>query len=650
MDISLKNETLKGIVCDMLEDAYCPGEGSGKSVQLPGEDHGASIDSPSPISDLFFGTSDDWGVDDIGPKIRNQIIGRLMMELRAGHVKRLLSSPGFGDFQPDYTGYLTPQEAIDQAEAATRLIHEVLTKDGDYVNVLDNYCGHIGLYSHTMKSVSFHRQYEMRPMEYPNIDAEQLMELQERGFEPEMVEPFLIDDPEAGVPVEHYSVRGQMRRDVSRVEVTLARYEDILLDKKARSQKELVVEGISSFMTRQQALDRFSNREDGAVDKINKYFGDVSGKEEKPQKIYDAVLRIQEEEDLYLIHAVVLGDTKDFLLLEQIDDSPWILDIFMNLPNSLEAVSLAERIRHHQNLLTDLIRNFADSAFEASRTKVYTTGKNVMSLKSGRAAEQKIGIVDEPERMVMDKSAFAGDVMPFFEYMIKDGEKLVGHPGEIDAPSIANLTVYASEILDESRALLREYMTTMIAQSIRQDFERTYRLVVNNIETRSMYSPEQGRVVTYDLTQWPRSLRFESSVGFGRGSKSTNLLNKKEVLVQLLEMSASPLGAAIVTPENVYTAAQDYLTELGADAARLLTKYEPQPPEPTDTDKVLEHQREQMEVQTALTTRDQDFTEAMQTAELELKADEQKHEQQMDVAELSLKMGDREAKQWQEKE
>ena len=642
MDISLKNEKLQGIISELIDLAYCPGE---TTEQLPDDGRSAigGYFSPGSAASMFLGTEEDWDTEymSIGPKIRNQIIGRLLMECRAALVKRGLSAPSFGDLQPDYASYPTPEEAIDQAEAATRLVHEVLCKEGEFADHYDNFCGHIGIYSHTMQTLCFKREYEMRPMTFNGLDDAQLADMMERGFEIESMREYLADAT-PGAEVVHYDVSGQMKRDVSKVDISLARYEDILIDKHACSKKDLTTEGLATWMTRQQALDRYSYREDGIVEKINEYYGELAeGVQDKPMLIYDAVFRIQEKEESYLVHAVVLGESKTFLIMEQLDDSPHVLDLFVNLPNSMNAVSFAERLANHQLVLTDLIRNLSESAFESSQTAVYTTGSNVTALTQGTAKDQKVGTVIDPDKVILNQSNFAGDVMQFVEYMTRDGERLAGASGELDLPSLSSATVYAAEIVDESRNLMREYLTTMVAQSMRQVFEKTYRILVNNIEHRSIYSPEQGRVIPYDLTQWPRELVFVPSIGFGRGSKSTNLLNKKEALMQLLELSASPMGGAIVSPENLYTAAQDYLTELGADATRLLTKYVPQPPQPTETEQVLAHQKEQLAIQTELTTRDQDFNEAMQTAELELKADDQKHEQQMDVAELSLKMGDR---------
>ena len=523
----------------------------------------------------YLGYAQDDDVNSLGPKLHSQIHARLHMEARAGHVRRQLASPMEGMFLPDYEYHSTSEDAINQARAAYRLIEQKMSQHLNYPKLIDSFVGSVLMYPLTLEKQYLEKQYEVNQHNWSQVSEERLQQLAAnpnvtiQSAEPVLVAPGAMPEHD----VYEYSVSFQRRRDVSKVKPQLVNFYDIIIDKYATCLEDAQIAGESTLLTRQQALDRYSNYDQRTrvVKALNEYYNESNMTPRSTKRIHDVCCRISEGEDMYIVRVVVLAETKTLLIAEQVNFMPYSLTEAGSIPGTLASVSLSERVETYQLLLTDLMRNLSTNALNSSQTQILTKPGNFASVTIGDSVDQRLEIVQDPQSVVQRQAVFATDVLQFQEYVIKECERMYGHASEFTPPSSGNISLYETALRDDQLGVTKEYYTTKFGQATRARWENAYRLMVETQGSCEVYIPELGQTMNYDLSEWPAQLRFEPQISIVKGTKQTNLVNKQEVY----RISSELLQLGLISPEGVTHAATELINEIGADADQVVI---PPPP------------------------------------------------------------------------
>ena len=612
---------------------------------------------------------------DIGPKYVNQIIAKEENEQVARLVKKMLTSFKYGNFKPKYVYKKLPADSKKEAADATFVVHEFLTSDPDFVLTLDDMARASFHYTPTVVKCSFLKEIEVITQEMQEVPLGHLQELQEDpdiniieieevpqsenvidGTHPEVPDPLAADGsyvgplpnkvpPTPGLPPPNtlYNVKVEVLEDISRVEIDLVKPCNFIMSEGSTKMRNIALIGEDVMITKQDLVSKFMKYYDAdermrILEEIEEVFGEGLEGSQEEVAMQDVYVRVQEQDQVYTIRAVRLnGD--HYLLIEDVGVIPYVVFMYDRLPASFCGVSISERLAQHQRILTRFDRKLMVAADNSATTRMRANRKNLKTILASRQAGQLYDQVEDPKDVLFHQSSFPADVPAYKNTIEVNADSISGKTGEFNPPVSANITSYEAIARDEAANSLADYRLTIFSYAISRLFEITYQQMVQYLPSKRVYSKDADEWKNYDFSTWPLKLQFVPSIGFGRGTRTYNLVSY-ERLIQIA-MQLKQAGAPMVSDEGLLMLLNNYVDELNLPEDKYFeikeTSDEEQQPNVGMELLKLENEKLQIQVQRLqLESAKLEMSAAEKSKELELKEIDQKHDHAVEEAKLDI--------------
>ena len=283
---------------------------------------------------------------------------------------------------------------------------------------------------------------------------------------------------------------------------------------------------------------------------------------------------------------------------EEIADCPWISTTAILMSHKFQGLSIYDRLKELQDHKTSLIRNIQDNIYlqNNQRMGVITGQVNIDDLLVSRPG----GIVrmTRPDALFPINTPKLG--MEAFEFMRYLDEVRAGRSG-VSAEGSATPQNIGDRVGSQGVERLmsaKEELVGLIVRVFAETGIKPLCLKIRDLARKHVDTIEnfkfRGEWVQVNPSQW--SERSESTVRVGTGSGDTTA--KLAAISKIIEMQAQALqvpGQAIVTPDKIYSAIDDFCKFSGLNGA---AKYFIDPTSKVGQDKQMQvDQQSQMQQQ-----------------------------------------------------
>jgi len=496
----------------------------------------------------------------VGSPVENQLLCKAIQPAISKLTKKLLQSRRYGSFMPSEE-INDPNEQISISESATDLVHDDLTNNPEYVQIISDIIRSTFLYPITCIRSTYRKDVQRVEENYDNVTAAGLQDLQNdqnynilevNQVESEMptlaglptppVEGGELMTPEMmlssagpeslGLLQPSYSVQGERVIDRSKTKISLVPYYDMIVDNNASSVNDIMLIGEQRNYTKKAFLAKYDPK-DWEGFKINEYF-DVEA-DDRTENVIDCHVKVEMNDKISIYHVIAIRDTENICFIEDVGLMPYQLIMYDNIPNSLSAVSVAERIIDHEGIVSTLLRSLTHAALESSHVQkvvVADASRNLAEVV-GKYQNRSVKVVANKGDYEYAAAPFPGDVLGFMDKVTESALELAGTGSEFDPPSASNVTLYESILRDENASSVNDYRLTILANAMCRVLENNYQLMVKYADTRRVYDPRKNQIVQFDLSRWPSMMQMLPVLGFGRGQGAMDVrrINSIDALI-----------------------------------------------------------------------------------------------------------------------
>ena len=631
MNVSLENTALVQLLQRLVQDSASPAETMYYRTTDDDDYDYTSNDYSEDILRDYFGLEKD-ALED-SPQIENQILAKLVDDMTGRQKKKLLSTPYFGDFTLEPNTVVSSEQSQSITEAANDVVHQRVLRNPDFYDSIESLIKSAYLFPITLAHCHYRRQIEQMPQSFQNVDLQRLNELdQSPDFQIMEVipqEPFM--DPQTGAQVELFTVGGIHLQNNSQIVFDIVPFQSIILDTQATSKSNVRLVGQSLMMSREDIQDKYSavadtERMQEALENMSR--GDNTSRKIKVQDVSARV--IDDETNRYrTLRFVGLGESMTPILVEDVGVLQYVVLQLERAPGSFTSRSIADRISKHQSLLTELYRSLAIAAAESSDVQKVSTTFNTEQIIAENG-EVNAKMLEPGEDFTYRAAPYPADVHGFLESIREDALQLSGAGTEFDVPAASGQSIYETVVADEKSASRMDSHLNTLAHSIGRLFEVAYVLLRRYESHVSTYDAATRQVVPHNTADWPATLQFVSTIGYGRGNNTKDIV----VFEKLLQLQAEMLPLGLTDQEGVLNAVMQYCKVIGVDNAEDYFRVVPQQEnqEPSIEDKLIDLEAQKLELQNKKIESDT----GINIEKLKLAQNKENFDQNFDLAKLQL--------------
>ena len=631
MEVSVNNQALTRAIQRLIQDSGSPAETMYYRSRQDDEYAFTTGNYSEDILRTYFGLEKD--VLEDSPQIENSLVAKLIDDMTGRQKKKLLSTPYFGEYNLEPSTILSSEESQAITEAATNVVHQRVLRNRNFYDAIESIVKSAYLYPITLTHCHYRRQIDQMVQSFQNVDLQRLDELANTpDFQISEVvpqEPFM--DPETGAMVELFTVNGFHLQNNSQLVFELVPFQNIVLDTYATNSNNIRLVGQCAYMSREDIVDKYSpvsNQE-----KLQEVLEETNREDNNSKniKVYDVCSRIIDDETKrYLtLRFVGIGESMKPILVEDVGVLQYVVLQLEKAPGSFTARSIADRIAKHQDLLTELYRSLAIAAAESSDVQKVSTTFNTEQIIAENG-EVNAKMLEPGEDFTYRAAPYPADVHGFLESIREDALQLSGAGTEFDVPAGSGQSIYETVVADEKSASRMDSHLNTLAHSIGRLFEVAYVLLRRYESHVSTYDATARQVVSYNTADWPATLQFISTIGYGRGN------NTKEIVVfeRLLQLQAEMLPLGLTDQQSVLNAVMQYCKIVGVNNPEEYFKIVPQQEnqEPSVEDKLINLEAQKLELQNKKIESDT----GINIEKLRLAQDKENFDQNFDLAKLQL--------------
>jgi len=290
-------------------------------------------------------------------------------------------------------------------------------------------------------------------------------------------------------------------------------------------------------------------------------------------------------------------EIRHLISVEELDYSPWVSTTAILMSHKFQGLSIYDRIKEIQDHKTALTRNIMDNIYlqNNQRNKVLEGQVNMDDLMLSRpGGNVRVKRLDAMEPIITPQIGQAAFDMVRYLDEVRAGRVGVSAEGSATPQNIGDRV--GSEGVDRLMSA-KEELVGLIVRVIAETGIKPLMLKIRDLARQHVDTMEdfkfRGRWVQVNPSSW--NDRSESTVRVGTGSGDTRA--KLAAINQVIQLQAQAFqvpGQALVNPNKIYSAVDDFCTFSGLNGA---SKYFVDPGSPEGQQATQQAQQAQQEQQ-----------------------------------------------------
>ena len=545
---------------------------------------------------------------------RSQVISTDLAEVLDWVMPEVLRALASGENAAEFAAHGEQDE--DQAELETKAVNHIFFKQNNGLLTLHDWFQEALLQKTGYVCV----WWDDRP-EYETSDLEGLVDQEIAAYEAdentEITRHEVYQDETVGLDLHDISIRTRTKKGRLRVECVPSNearvnsdHRDVTLQtaRFAGRQRQVPASELVEMGYDRDLVDSLPTYDDTADDEeeiAREHVSDEQDWDDEPsdpsqRKIMftEAYWLVDMDDDGISERRLVHYAGHKFLQNEEVDRVGLIAITGMPLANKHLGRSLYDKIKQIQDIKTALWRQVIDNLFlvNNSRHAVVESEVSISDLLTSRPGgivrQKRPGMIEPLKTPQIGPEAFT-----FLEYLDKAREERTGVGPEVvsELGQLANTTAWGIErLMAKKEELIGLMVAIMRSTGVNELFEVMHAILRENAED-PLDLPIDGKWEQVSPKQWPVRTAVPPVTWSGMGDR----IEKQKTLQYIMSLQEKaaqyPLTAFMVTPENLYEAADDFVRTSGMQGVGqyLIDPRSPEGAKARQVHQVLMQQQEQ---------------------------------------------------------
>ena len=583
----------------------------------------------------------------------SQVVTRDVLEAVEGIMPELMkiftSGDNFVEFEPQ------GPEDVEAAEQATDYINYIFQRRADGFTILYNWFKDALLMKNGIVKTGWTDEENVEIHRFANLTQEGIDLLEDE----EGVEIIEVEEVEDGL----FDVELTRTRTVGKPFVELIPSEEFRIKQRSKSIKDspfvahvtektvgdMIEEGFDEDDLLGVAIEndfpdtsvedaRFSDPDEGsAIESIS-----IPLDHEKVVEVVDAYVKLFDSDKKVnkIFHVIQVGHT--ILKREEVECVPFINLSPIMVPHKFIGVSVADLVRDIQEIRSQLYRNTLDNLAlsNAGRYAAVEGQVNLQDLidnKIGGIVREKVaGAVRQLPTPQLGTATF-----PFLQELEQEKEDRVGvskMTQGLDSNALTSNTAATAvnQVMTAAQQKILLIARVFAETGVKELFLHLYRLARTH-STEADIVRLRGRFVEVNPFDWADRHDMTVTVGIGNGNKDQQLFHLNNIS-QMLQTIGNTQFGYLITAENVYTLASEFIKNAGYKNVNSFISDPAQtpPPPPQPSPEMIEAQAEAAKDQADAQLKQQQLQLDMQSQQLEREKFE--WQKKIDAAELGVEV------------
>ena len=317
------------------------------------------------------------------------------------------------------------------------------------------------------------------------------------------------------------------------------------------------------------------------------------------------------------------------------------------IPHKFHGMSVADTVKDIQLIKSTIVRNILDNMYLTNNARYAVLAGQVelddlLSSRPGGIVRMRSPNAVTP----LPTPQMSGDAFRMVQYLDQVREERSGVSKMTQGlnPDVltSHVTSGAVAAVTESSMQRIELIARIFAETGIKDLFRNIYQLIQRYEDRKKVFYLNNKFVPIDVSRWRDNLNCTVNVGVGSGSQQTKMQTMGGIMTIIQGLIQNGGMGTMVTPQNVYNAVSEYITQSGYKnpdmfVANPANMPPPQPPEPTVEEKIA-NQKAQIELEKLkLEAAEVELDTKIKQQALELKKRQAKVDTMIKMEELKLK-------------
>ena len=331
----------------------------------------------------------------------------------------------------------------------------------------------------------------------------------------------------------------------------------------------------------------------------------------------------------------------------EIDSIPFSTICPLPIPHKFHGMSVADTVKDIQLIKSTIVRNILDNMYLTNNARYAVLAGQVelddlLSSRPGGIVRMRSPNAVTP----LPTPQMSGDAFRMVQYLDQVREERSGVSKMTQGlnPDVLTSHVASGAVaaVTESSMQRIELIARIFAETGIKDLFRNIYQLIQRYEDRKKVFYLNNKFVPIDVSRWRDNLNCTVNVGVGSGSQQTKMQTMGGIMTIIQGLIQNGGMGTMVTPQNVYNAVSEYITQSGYKnpdmfVANPANMPPPQPPEPTVEEKIA-NQKAQIELEKLkLEAAEVELDTKIKQQALELKKRQAKVDTMIKMEELKLK-------------
>ena len=290
----------------------------------------------------------------------------------------------------------------------------------------------------------------------------------------------------------------------------------------------------------------------------------------------------------------------------EIDSIPFSTICPLPIPHKFHGMSVADTVKDIQLIKSTIVRNILDNMYLTNNARYAVLAGQVelddlLSSRPGGIVRMRSPNAVTP----LPTPQMSGDAFRMVQYLDQVREERSGVSKMTQGlnPDVltSHVTSGAVAAVTESSMQRIELIARIFAETGIKDLFRNIYQLIQRYEDRKKVFYLNNKFVPIDVSRWRDNLNCTVNVGVGSGSQQTKMQTMGGIMTIIQGLIQNGGMGTMVTPQNVYNAVSEYITQSGYKnpdmfVANPANMPPPQPPEPTVEEKIA-NQKAQIELE-----------------------------------------------------
>ena len=331
----------------------------------------------------------------------------------------------------------------------------------------------------------------------------------------------------------------------------------------------------------------------------------------------------------------------------EIDSIPFSTICPLPIPHKFHGMSVADTVKDIQLIKSTIVRNILDNMYLTNNARYAVLAGQVelddlLSSRPGGIVRMRSPNAVTP----LPTPQMSGDAFRMVQYLDQVREERSGVSKMTQGLNTDVLTSHVTSgavaAVTESSMQRIELIARIFSETGIKDLFRNIYQLIQRYEDRKKVFYLNNKFVPIDVSRWRDNLNCTVNVGVGSGSQQTKMQSMGGIMTIIQGLIQNGGMGTMVTPQNVYNAVSEYITQSGYKnpdmfVANPANMPPPQPPEPTVEEKIA-NQKAQIELEKLkLEAAEVELDTKIKQQALELKKRQAKVDTMIKMEELKLK-------------